>query len=127
MKKRTGLFAGLAVMLFCSSLMAASFPVTEANSDIPYEFKGAIEIEDSPNSLVGNTVRLATLGLLGKPRIDSVKKRLNAKLADKAKLYSPDAVVNVVYSPAPDDPRFLTSRKVYAKGDMVQYKKAYNY
>ncbi|GEM_PF-3073498 len=126
MKKRMLLFAVLAVMCVSSQGMAA-FPVTEANSDIPYEFKGAIEIQDSPNSLLGNTVRIATLGILGKPRINSVKKRLNAKLAEKAKLYSPDAVVNVVYSPAPEDPRFLTSKKVYAKGDMIAYKRAYNY
>lgn len=115
------------VLVFTSSFAFGAIPISESAATIPYDYKGSIEVADSPNSLAGTALYLASFGMLANPTVDSVKKRLEAKMAAKAKLYAPDAVVNVVYSPLADDPRFLTSRKVYAKGDMITYKKAYPY
>ena len=101
--------------------------VTETDSEIPYEFKGAIEVDEKPELLLNRIVHIFTLGALSRKEADVVKSQLNAKLAKKAKLYSPDAIINVEYSPNPSDSRFLKSKKVYAKGNMVKYKRAYTY
>lgn len=109
------------------SSSAWAIPVTESDSDIPYESLGAIEVNESPSLLLNHVVKIFTIGLLSQKDVAVVKKQLNKKLAAKAKLYSPDAIVNVVYSPAPNDERFLKSKRVYAKGEMIKYKKAYKY
>ena len=101
--------------------------VTQTDSEIPYESKGFIEAEEKPELLLNRIVHIFTLGALSKKEVDVVKSQLNDKLAKKAKLYSVDAIINVEYSPDPSDPRFLKSKKVYAKGNMIKYKKAYTY
>ena len=105
----------------------AGILVTETDSEIPYEFKGAIEVDEKPELLLNRIVHIFTLGALSRKEVDVVKKQLKNKLAKKAKLYSPDAVINVEYSPDPSDPRFLKAKHVYAKGNMIKYKKAYTY
>lgn len=127
-KKILSVFAGFVMGVFLINATAfAHIPVTEEGSSIPYESKGAIEVHTSPHSLLKKAEKIATLGLLGRPKVRSIKGELNRLIAEKAKLYGPDAVINVVYSPASDDPRFVKAKEVYAKGEMIKYKRAYNY
>ncbi|MBI4970631.1 MAG: hypothetical protein HZC17_02195 [Candidatus Omnitrophica bacterium] len=116
-----------AVVLLPATVALARIPVMDTDSEIPYEFKGGIEVSSKPELLLNRVVKVATLGFLKPKDVETVKKQLRNKLAKKAKLYSPDAVIKVEYSPSPDDPRFLKSKLVYAKGEMVKYKKAYTY
>lgn len=131
MLKRIFIFSlVIGVLMSTVALQQTAFArilVTETDSEIPYEFKGAIEVDEKPELLLNRIVHVFTLGALSRKEADVVKNQLNAKLAKKAKLYSPDAVINVEYSPDPSDPRFLKAKHVYAKGNMIKYKKAYTY
>jgi hypothetical protein len=123
--------AALVVFIFISLIATpkgyAGIPVTEADSEIPYEFLGSIEVQSTPGLLLYRALGIATIGFLFRDKVKKVKTNLNQKLVRKARLYSPEAIVNVVYSPDPQDPRFLRENKVYAKGDMIRYKRAYAY
>lgn len=131
MIKRVLIFSLLIGVLVTSGVFQrnafAGVLVTETDSEIPYEFKGSIEVDEKPELLLNRIVHIFTLGALSRKEVDVVKSQLKSKLAKKAKLYSIDAVINVEYSPDPSDPRFLKAKHVYAKGNMVKYKKAYTY
>ncbi len=105
----------------------AGIPVSETDSEIPYEYLGTIEVDVEPHLFVNKVVRVVSFGQLDKSKVAVIQKQLKKKLAKSAKTYSPDAVIKVEYSPTLEDPRFITSEKVFAKGDMVKYKQTYQY
>jgi len=115
----------LLVLVTVSSIGCSRLPVMESDSTVPYEYMGSIEVDSSPKCIIGSTMQLLTFGWLGQPKAEYVKKKLDQKLTKRSKTYNPDAIVNTVYSPAVGDPRFVQEEKVYAKGDMIRYKKAY--
>ncbi len=117
----------MACFISIQTAFAGGIPVTESGTDLPYVSIGTIEVHDSSQSLIGKTIHILTLGILAKNKQESVKKRLMARIAHDAKLYSPDAVIHVEFSPAPDEPRFLNSDEVFAKGEMIKYKRVFTY
>ena len=101
----------------------------EGDGSIPYETIGTLEIKEKAPLITGKGilwtgVEVATLTLAKTPsRAEQYKKSLRKTLAKKArKNYGADGVVKVEYWPDPAL-RSFPYGYVYARGEMIRYKK----
>lgn len=101
----------------------------EGDGGIPYETIGTLEIKEKAPLITGKGVlwtgvEVATLTMAKTPsRAEQYKKSLRKKLAKKArKNYGADGVVKVEYWPDPAQ-RSFPYGYVYARGEMIRYKK----
>ena len=110
-------FSLILLLLFagCAKARIVVYPAT------PYDSMGTLE-EHVVSVQYNIVVRILTLGLLRKPSYADLTKELREKLESQAvHKYGADAVSNIQYWP--DLTTDATVDYLYARGEMIRYKK----